>query len=439
MAGITIYEFDTLSAGDGPHQVPPRVFNWLQNSALSTAKGRPHWLRMAKAQGQLAVQLRSYVGVIEAPCGYQIEVLPKLGKNLADGHEQARERLLDMLRCLREFRHLQLDGARLLARKMRVLEVFIGEFLTSVEHVVKHGLRGDYVWTQDNLFVLRGKLQMAAHLRHNLCRADRFFVAFDEFSKNRAENRLLHAALLRVLAWTKLATHRQRARYLHAIFAQVPASVQPKVDFLSLKRDRSTQHYAGALAWAALILEGQSPLTGAGRHQAPSLLFPMEVLFEAYVAKHLRRQLPPSCALKKQSSGRALVRHQSEKWFFLRPDLLISKEGKNRVVLDTKWKLIDSEKDTRKQKYGIREPDFYQLYVYGKCYLEGAGHVVLIYPKTDKFSQPLSVFEFEKHNNGAPCLRLWVLPFCLESKQLIVPSCNSLGEWLESSKMVCLN
>jgi hypothetical protein len=64
-----------------------------------------------------------------------------------------------------------------------------------VEHIVKRGLRGDYSLRQDNLFALRGKLQMATHLRQNLCRRDRFFAAFDEFSTNRPENRLLHAAL----------------------------------------------------------------------------------------------------------------------------------------------------------------------------------------------------------------------------------------------------
>ncbi|MCE5360429.1 5-methylcytosine restriction system specificity protein McrC [Candidatus Igneacidithiobacillus taiwanensis] len=35
----------------------------------------------------------------------------------------------------------------------------------------------------------------------------------------------------------------------------------------------------------------ESPLTGAGAHRAPSLLFPMEAVFEAFVAKHLARQL----------------------------------------------------------------------------------------------------------------------------------------------------
>jgi 5-methylcytosine-specific restriction enzyme subunit McrC len=65
--------------------------------------------------------------------------------------------------------------------------------------------------------------------------------------------------------------------------------------------------YADALAWARLILEEESPLTGVGRHHAPSLLFPMEAVFEAYVAKHLARQLERSFVLQTQAHGYHLV------------------------------------------------------------------------------------------------------------------------------------
>ena len=45
------------------------------------------------------------------------------------------------------------------------------------------------------------------------------------------------------------------------------------------------------------------------------------------------------------------------------------------------------------------------------------GDVILIYPRTDSFHEPLPVFEFPKANG----LRLWVLPFCLKSRMLSVP------------------
>ena len=429
MAGISVYEFDALVNADGGacdadtlHAVPARVFDWLQEQArrLSEEEGTK-WLRLVQRRGCSAVQVTSFVGVIRAPDGFQIEVLPKIGKaTRGDDAPQIRQLLLDMLRCLGEFQHIQTDAAQLCAAHMPLLEVWIGEFLRAVERVVKRGLRGDYNTRQDNLFALRGKLLMAAHLRQNLCRRDRFFTQFDEFSVNRPENRLLHAALRRVLDWTRAQAHQQLARELRFVFAEVPESMQPRLDFQRVRLERDMGYYADALAWARLILNEESPLTGAGEHRAPSLLFPMEKVFEAFVARHLPRQLAQPYTLRAQASSRSLVQHEGKDWFLLKPDLLVREGGANRLVLDTKWKLLDQSDAAN--KYGLSQADFYQLHAYGQNYLEGQGDVVLIYPKTDTFNQALPVFTFPK----SPELRLWVLPFCLRQRQLVLPDCGSL-------------
>lgn len=432
MAGITIHEFGFMVAAPtgaaeagNLRAVPPNVFDWLEAQALrSTEAGQSAWLRLTQWRGRRAVQVTSFVGVIRAPDGYQIEVLPKLGKVVEDGDGEARQRLIEMLRCLGGFRHIQTESAQLLSRRMPLLEVFIGEFLRAVAHIVKRGLRGDYSLRQDNLFALRGKLQMATHLRQNLCRRDRFFAAFDEFSTNRAENRLLHAALRRVLAWTASQAHQQLARELCFVFADVPVSDQPTLDFQRMRLDRGMGHYADALAWARLILQNESPITGAGGHHAPSLLFPMEAVFEAFVAKHLARQLAQPFTLKTQARSLSLVTHLGKDWFRLKPDLLVQSSGTNCVVLDTKWKLLDARKDTGADKYGLDQSDFYQLHAYGQSYLDGQGDVVLIYPRTDAFSKVLPVFAFPKSSG----LRLWVLPFCLKDKRLLLPPCGSLDK-----------
>lgn len=431
MAGIAIHEFDALAALPPDaldvgelRAVPERVFAWLEAQALRSAEaGDSAWLRLRQRRGHRAVQVTSFVGVICAPDGFQIEVLPKVGKAIGGGDVPARQLLVEMLRCLGGFRHIQTDSAKLLAARMPLLEVFIGEFLRAVEHIVKRGLRGDYALRQDNVFALRGKIQMAAHLRQNLCRQDRFFSAFDEFSNNRPENRLLHSALRQALSWTASQAHQRLARELCFVFADIPASEQPSLDFQRVRMDRGMGHYADALAWARLILQDESPLTVAGGHRAPSLLFPMAAVFEAYVARHLARQLAQPFTLRTQASSFSLVRHKSLDWFRLKPDLLIQERAANRLVLDTKWKLIDGAKANGTDKYGLSQGDFYQLYAYGQAYLEGRGDVVLIYPRTDVFEQALPVFDFPK----TPGLRLWVLPFCLLRRELALPSCGSLN------------
>lgn len=425
MSGITIYEFDAMvpslpgfNETEGLRGVPATVFNWLELQCLRTAEeGEAAWLRLTQRRGRRSVQVTSFVGVIRAPNGYQIEVLPKVGKAIGGGDKEARQLLIDMLRCLGGFRHIRTDSAKLAAARMPLLEVFIEEFLRSVEQVIKRGLRSDYTSRQDNLFALRGKLLVSQHLHQNLCRADRFFTEHDKFSTNRPENRLLHSALRCALSLSASQANLQLARELCFVFADVPPSSQFGQDFQRVRLDRGMGQYADALAWARLILEEQSPLTGTGRNHAPSLLFPMEAVFEAFVAKQLAKQLVQPFILKTQARSISLVRHQEQNWFRLKPDLLVRESVNDKLVLDTKWKLIDSTRANGTDKYGLAQADFYQLHAYGHSYLDGEGDVVLIYPKTDTFSKPLDVFDFPK----ATGLRLWVLPFCLQKRTLCIP------------------
>lgn len=425
MSGITIYEYDALvpagvasSDSVGLHSIPGSVFSWLELQCLKSSEaGDAAWLQLTQKRGRRVVKVMNYVGVIRAPNGFQIEVLPKVGKAIGGGVVEARQLLIEMLCCLHGFRHIQTDSAKLAAARMPLLEIFIAEFLLAIEHIVKRGLRSDYTGRQDNLFALRGKLLIAPHLRQNRYRADRFFTEHDEFSTNRPENRLLHAALRQILRLSSSQSNQKLARELCFVFAEIPASEQTNQDFQRVRLDRGMAHYVNALAWARLILEDESPLTGTGGYRAPSLLFPMEAVFEAFVAKHLSKQLMQPLLLKTQANTHHLVRHREQNWFRLKPDLVVREPTQDVIVLDTKWKLLDGRKANGTEKYGLSQSDFYQLQAYGQSYLDGQGEVVLIYPRTESFDCSLPVFEFPKTSG----LSLWVLPFCLSSRSLIVP------------------
>jgi 5-methylcytosine-specific restriction enzyme subunit McrC len=426
MNRLTVFEFETVTShsqftgtNEGIHSVPDDVYSWLESEALrASISGQQPWLRLTQRRGLRAIQFTSFVGIIRAPNGFQIEVLPKVGRAIGGSATEARQLLIEMLCSLQRFRHVKTENAKLLARRLPLYEVFIAEFLRATETVVKRGVHSGYTETRDNLFALRGKIVMASHLRQNLVRADRFFAEFDHFTTDRPENRLLHSSLLKVLEITSVAENQKLARSLAFTFSDVPVSANYTADFQRVQKDRSMAHYEAALDWARLILVDESPIIGSGANLAPSLLFPVQELFEAFVAKHLKHQLADGYALRSQASNKWLVNHQEQVWFRMKPDLLIvDRQAEPALVLDTKWKLIDSFDATRTAKYGLAQQDFYQLMAYGHSYMGGEGSLVLIYPKTQEFNQPLPVFEFMH----ATKLKLWVLPFCLTSKTLALP------------------
>lgn len=425
-ACVTVIEFGYLrravgGIADGEVRVPSADFDALRNLLTddSTTEGgdavevdHRRLFRLCSFRGEEALQVRNFVGVIEAPSGLQIEILPKIGV----AREKARETLLRMLRVTSGIPAQPAYAASLRPVELPIIESFIREFLDAVNHLLKRGLVSGYRKQQRNQNFLKGRLLLSEHLSHNVSRADRFYVEFDRFQVDRAENRLIRSAMEIVAGLAGNANNQRLCRELLFAFDDVPVSPEIRADFDLCIKDRSLSHYSGALMWARLILLRLTPLGSRGSAQVRALLFPMEKLFEKYVGVGLRRQFPPPDQLREQTRFKSLVTHEGDNYFQLRPDFFIERGGKPRCVLDAKWKLVDSAQSGADKKYGIPQADLYQLYAYGQKYLNevvGQKVVCLVYPKTDKFMQPLAQFEYEAGHV------LLVLPFDLDSCRLV--------------------
>ena len=145
-------------------------------------------------------------------------------------------------------------------------------------------------------------------------------------------------------------------------------------DFASIKIDRTTKSYKTAMAWSRVFLFNKSFTTFLGNTQSRALLFPMEQVFESYVAQQLKKVFAPDgWDVSAQDKGYYLF-EEPRRQFSLRPDIVIRKNDRI-IILDTKWKsLFDNEA----KNYGISQVDMYQMYAYSKKYQ--TSEIWLIYP-----------------------------------------------------------
>ena len=371
-------------------------------------------LKYSISNGQGVLSLQQYVGVICTESGCQIEILPKISKET--NAEQAREMLIKMLVELRDSPFKEGVLSNLDAHKMPLFELLLRQFLSHVGDLVRKGIARTYVDQQENLVYLRGKLQLAEHIRMNSSDKSRLYCEFDEFEIDRPINRLIKGALETAAKTTQNADNQQLCRELLFWFDRVQATRDVARDFRSMRHDRLVQHYQPAMPLCRLILEGLNPLTKQGENRALSMLFPMSRLFEDYVAAKLRSQLMGWSVRSQVSRYSIVARHLGSPIFRLEPDLEFTR-GTQRLIGDTKWKLIDQS--NRGNNYGISQQDVYQLFAYGKKYLAGQANkqVMLIYPRTEKFDRPLEPFWFDEESEV-----LYVFPFDLERDELITDS-----------------
>jgi 5-methylcytosine-specific restriction enzyme subunit McrC len=368
-------------------------FDWLvaESDRLRAGKGA----RLVQLDGRTDLCLDNYVGVIETPFGTRIEVLPKVTPDFDESTTAtARDLLQTMLSQCLDLEPRTSQETALRTYDYPLTEWIAARFLASVDHLVKRGLRFEYRAMQEELRFLRGRLQVAQQLRQPPGRAHHFQVEHDVYDPDRAENRLIRLALDKIRKRTREPRNWRLAHELAHQLIEIPASTQVREDFRRWRKDRLMAHYAPVRPWCSLILNEEMPLSVVGLQEGQSLLFPMEKVFEQYVGLSLRGWVPEGSRVVCQATRHSLCTHLDRPWFQMRPDFLVVRGQVAVMVIDAKWKLLDSRRNDSEYQYGLSQADFYQLYAYGQKHLSGQGRLILLYPMTAKFDRALAPFHF---------------------------------------------
>lgn len=365
--------------------------------------------RLLQVENRRRLKLDNFVGVVQTPCGTVLEIVPK-HYSAGGSLPEARALLRRLLLALLDLPTRDVGAASLQLFDAPMSEWVMGRYLQELDTLVSRGLRFEYQRVDEELPFLRGQLNLNQQLRQPPGREHRFHVRHEVYLPDRPENRLLKLALDRVRQSTQDANHWRLAQELSFRLVQIPVSRQIEQDFRAWGQDRLLAHYRPIKPWCELILNQHMPLAVAGDYEGISLLFPMEKLFERFVARWLRAALMPGVEMRTPARSQSLCEHQQKPIFQLEPDIFIA-DGGQRWILDTKWKLLNASE--RANKYGLSQSDFYQLFAYGQKYLGGTGRMALIYPLTETFQIPLDAFNF----NGG--LVMEVLPFDLNQERLL--------------------
>lgn len=317
------------------------------------------------------LKAQQYVGVIETKNGTVIEILPKLAKQ--QDAEQTRKTFLKMLKQLRHSPFKHFDTANLNTQKMHLLEIFITMFCEELTLLVKRGIKSDYISKSENSKFLKGRLKLSDHIRKNIVHKERFYVEFDEYRKNRIENRIIKTTIQHLYKKSRSDRNKQRLREFLFVFDEITPLHDHKSAFKKVHIDRQMKDYEQVIHWCRLFLNNESFSSFKGKSVAFALLFNMNRVFEDYVAHSLRKD-PTIFDLRTQVSEQTLLINPNR--FHLKPDLKYRQNGV-KVIGDTKWKLLTSEK-------GMSQSDIYQMYAYGKKY-SGINEIHLIYPWSEEF------------------------------------------------------
>ncbi len=322
------------------------------------------------------VTIKNYVGLIHMQNGQQIQILPKINFGIEedDRNMKTKKIFLKMLHSMKNFPNKVFNDASLKIDKMNLYENFINMYLQEVQQLIKYGIKSTYVMQENNLKFYKGKLLVNKHIKKNIIHRERFYVAYDEFLQNRPENKLLKATLLKLQKLTASIENSKKIKQLLTMFEMVETSINYQKDFSKVHIDRNMQNYRLLMQWSKVFLMNKSFATFSGNNRSRALLFPMESIYESYVAQNIKKIMEPvGWDISTQNKGYYLFTIPRKR-FALKPDIVMRHEERV-VVLDTKWKqLINNEH----KNYGISQVDMYQMYAYSKKYK--TSEIWLLYP-----------------------------------------------------------
>lgn len=349
----------------------------LENAGVGNDGADLMGLSVRKNIGEV-LTTKNYVGVIELKNGSVIEILPKIYG--VENYDNEKKLLINMLKTLRNTPFKSLQSSNVDVTKMPIFEIFIRMFITEVYGIVKRGLKSGYERIDDNISVCKGKINFKDQIKYNCAHKERFCVSYDEFNNNQPENKLVKSTLKYLFNLSRSFKNKADLKVLINTFESVDESSNVDADFAKCSSDRNSKHYDTVLMWCKVFLKGKSFVSFSGSDVAYALLFPMEKLFESYVATKLKKKLDYSeYSISIQNTGKYLY-DEPKKKFALRPDIVITRKSDNAIfVMDTKWKKLYNNPNNN---YGISQADMYQMFAYQKKY--DCKNVTLIYPLVDE-------------------------------------------------------
>lgn len=391
MKSITIKEYGSICAKPGIagyEYLPEPAFSQLKEFILSNKSADTDALELMglaarKGVGEI-ITAKNYVGIITMKDGTTIEILPKIYSEIDNDESGARTKklLIEMLKTLRDTPYKTLQTSNVNVEKMNIFEIFIRMFIDEMFFVVKRGLKCSYETIEENANFFKGKMKFSQQVRYNLAHKERNYVEHDAFTANRPENRLLKATLQYLYKHSSSSKNRTDIKSLLNFFGEIETSVDYKSDFSKYVPARNMKDYTTALMWSKVFLTGKSFTSFAGSEVAVALLFPMETVFESYIAALLKKELIPKGYSVSAQDRKYHLFNEPDKKFLMKPDIVITRKADGAVfVMDTKWKVLSDNK----ANYGISQADMYQMYAYQKKY--SSENVTLLYPKTENVSK----------------------------------------------------
>ena len=326
------------------------------------------------------IKFINYVGIIKVN-NLIIEILPKI--SLSNDIIKDREMLMFMLsKCNK----LSVDIKELLNSNIlnnSLLDILAKVFSKKLLNELQKGLYREYVSKEEALSMIKGKILISKSIKENTINKNKMNCKYDEFTEDNLFNAILKRAINVILFSIKNDDVKKELNIINNIFNDVSDIYVPNNIILNYKLNRMNNRFLECFTLAKLILLNSSMDKSLGKENGFSILFEMNYLYEEYIGVLLKEVFnDTNISINTQEKSRYLLWNtlKERNEIALKPDIVIYKDNKPKVIIETKWK---SSSINNIEIYS--QSDIYQMYAYITTYAE-CEECILLYPKFEDIS-----------------------------------------------------
>lgn len=287
---------------------------------------------------------------------------------------------------------------------------------------LKQGLYREYINRQEELPVMRGKINMSGTIKNRLAHERVLTCDFDELSENNLFNQIIKTTVTLLLRNAKVKSeYKDDLKKKMLFFSNVDTLEPTSIKWSAIRFQRNNQTYRMLISICQLIIEGMLITTDAGDYRLASFVDEQRMcrLYEKFILEYYSRHYPELTVSASQipwsvDDGIRTMLPVMQSDIYLQMGNIV-------LIIDAKY--YSHTTQTQYDKHTLHSNNMYQIFTYVKNRDYDFGdeeHKVsgmLLYAKTEEEIQPGNVYQM--HGNQITVRTLDLnLPFAEIAEQL---------------------
>jgi len=259
---------------------------------------------------------------------------------------------------------------------------------------LKQGLYKEYVEKTENLYTIRGKLNLPRTISNQMKQKQMLTCEFDELSENNLLNQIIKTTLIILIKHTSVKAERKATLKKELLFFSEVDEIEPStICWETIRFQRNNRNYRMLINVCKLILQGLLISNEKGIVKLASFIDEQRMcrLYEKFILEYYRYHYPELQANAMQIPWN-LDDGVSDFLPVMKTDITIRKDDRI-LIIDAKYYAHTMQRQF--DVNSIHSGNIYQIFTYVKNMdKDNTGNVagMLLYAKTEEQIQPNNVF-----------------------------------------------